>query len=331
MLRALCHTAGSGWVEVEDLSTISDLRADPQSLVWGELDVTGLTPQDLTTVAEEFDLDSLAVEDSVNLRQRPKLEAYDSHLFTVLHQLDEHLGQLEPRQISCFVGRGYVLVAHAGAGRCVSEARTRLQQQSDEIDRPARMLHVLVDTVVDDYEAIAGRLEDRIEQLEDQALRAAGVTAGRRPVPLPEQTHLYSIKQQVSRLRRYALPLTSVLERIGTQGDERVSDEHARRLFQDVHDHTLRIQAQIRNIDDLATAVLDLTRGEQADTLNEINRKLTAWAAIVAVPTLVTSFYGMNVHLLPPAGSFIGLWLALALMGCGSVGLYVFFRRRGWL
>lgn len=332
MLRALCHSASTGWVEVEDVSTVSDLREDPKNLVWAELAIADLGADDKATIAEEFELDEFAVEDSINPRQRPKLETYDTHLFAVLHQLDEINHQLEPKQISCFVGEGYVLVIHEGADRTLKEARHRLEQVEDHPEDSPHMLHALLDTVVDDYEAIADRLEVDIETLEDRALAvSSAMESGRDTARLPAQRQLYRIKQQVSRLRRYALPLNRVLERVVNRSDPRIPDEDTLKMFVDVYDHTLRNQAQVQNIDDLASAVIDLTRGEQADMLNEINKKLTAWAAIIAAPTLITGFYGMNVMLVPSAGTRLGLIVACFLMAVAGVLLFVNFRKRGWL
>jgi magnesium transporter len=300
--------------------------------VWAELDIADLSPGDQSTIAEEFDLDRFAVEDSVNPRQRPKLERYESHLFMVLHELDEEHEQLEQKQISCFVGDSYVLVIHEGAQRMLDETHRRLNEIKGPIKGPARLIHALFDTVVDDYEAIADRLEIDIEELEERALAASGgMEKGRDTARLPDQRQLYRVKQQVSRLRRFALPLTLVLERVVNREDSRIPDEDTMKMFRDVYDHTLRNGAQVNNVDELADAVINLTRGEQADVLNEINKKLTAWAAIIAAPTLITGFYGMNVLLEPHAGTALGLVVASVLMVGSVVGLYINFRRLGWL
>jgi magnesium transporter len=333
VLKVLCHSEQSGWTEIADISSVSDLRADPDSLVWAELNITDLTPADLSTISDEFDLDGLAVEDSVNPRQRPKIERYDTHLFAVLHQLDEVEEQLEQRQIATFMGDSYVLIIHEDAERTLIEARKRLEENADQITSPAYMLHALMDVVVDDYEAIADQLEVDIEQLEEQALAASGreMSAQGKVTRLPDQREIYRVKQQVSRLKRFGLPLSRVLERITTRQDTRVDDADSRKLFRDVYDHLLRFQGQVTNIDDLTNAVLDLTRGELADTLNEINKKLTAWAAIIAAPTLITGFYGMNVMLFPHAGTSSGLIVAVALMVVSVAALYWNFKTRDWI
>src|ERR671910_699602 len=109
MLLAVCHSKASGWEKVDDVSTVSDLRADQTNLVWAEADIRDLSDEDIAVIGEEFDLHPLAVEDAIHLRQRPKIEVYDNHLFCVVHQLDEVDGQLESSQMSCFIGDRYVL------------------------------------------------------------------------------------------------------------------------------------------------------------------------------------------------------------------------------
>jgi magnesium transporter len=333
MLTALCHSSQSGWVPVTDISRVSDLRADRESLVWAEIDVEDLEPDDPKLIEEEFDLDPLAVEDALEIGQRPKLEAYGNHLFAVFHQLDERAHQLEPHQISCFLRESFVLVIHDGATRTLDEVRARLQASAGAQVDSFFLLHVLMDTVVDDYELSANRLEEQLEELESEALEVSTVRreGGRGPrARLPDQRRLYSVQQQASRLRRYALPLTHSLERIVDPGQTDLTRE-ARARFLDVLDHTLRISTQINSADYLVDAVLDLIRNEQAASLNEINKKLTAWAAIIATPTLISSIYGMNFALLPREATLGGFLFAVAFMTVTALALYFSFKKRGWL
>jgi magnesium transporter len=321
MLLAVCHSKGAGWEQVDDVSTVSDLRAKRGNLVWAEADVTGLSPEDIQVIAEEFDLHPLAVEDTIHLRQRPKVEAYANHLFFVFHELDEIEGQLEAVQLSCFIGERYVLTIHGGAGRVLDEAKKRWQELEDEADHPGHLLHTLLDVVVDDYGAIADRLEEEVELIEEVVLDEPDVAV---------QKQIYSLKQRTTRLRRYTLPLSRVLD-WATEDGRRHLPEITHDLFRDVNDHVLRMVDQIRSIDDLSQAVLDLTQGAQARTLNEINKKLSAWAAIFAASTVIAGIYGMNFVLVPRDQTLFGFWFAIALMGVLSLGLYVFFKRKDWL
>ena len=322
MLMAICHSATSGWTKVDDLDRLSDLRGQSGNVLWAEADVSNLSSAEVALIAEEFGLHPLAVEDAMSTRQRPKIESYEGHQFIVFHQLDEVSDQLEAVQIACFVGERFVLTIHAGAGRVIQAAKDRWSASEDAARTPDALLHTLFDVVVDEYQDIADRLEQTMEDLEEIALESPGA---------PIQRQLYSVKQNLSRMRRYVLPATRVLDWALDPGSKRVTDEAMRALFRDVHDHLTRIGDEIRNVDDLSQAVLDLTRAEQATSLSEVSRRLTAWAAIFAVLTLIAGIYGMNFELVPKDQTLYGFWIAIALMAVCGTGLYSYFKRRGWL
>jgi magnesium transporter len=338
-VRALCSDGDGGWTDVGDLDQAADACERDQRFTWLEVDVRSGRDEALQ-VAKRFGLDPLAVEDALSTRQRPKLETYERHRFLVVYQLDEVKDQLEARQIAVFAAERFVLLVHDGAERMVDEAGARLQKvEPDELDAE-RALHGLLDTVVDDYERISGGLDVDVEDLEAQALRATRRGA-REPAKsaedLPSQSMLYAVKQQVSMLRRYALPLSGVVETMHAEEEARRhragDDDRTDLLFRDVHDHVIRLGAQVRNIDDLASAVIDLARSLQGDMLNEVNKKLSAWAAIIAIPTLIASIYGTNYRLWPPPGSsrswgFAGVVLIMAASGAI---LWLFFKRKRWI
>lgn len=323
MLMAVCHSAEKGWEDVQDLDLLSDLRSERGNLLWAEADISNLAPEDVSTMAEEFALPKLAVEDAIHSRQRPKMEQYEDHMFFVFHELYEQDEQIEPRQISCFVGPREVLTLHDGAEWTLTAAKQRWQKQQTELgEGPAYLIYTLMDVIVDDYQDIADRLEDEIETLEDIVLHEP--TA-------PVQTQLYNVKQRTARLRRYVLPLRRVLEALlGIEFKEQVPEE-TRDLFRDVQDHILRIGDQVRNIDDLADAAIDLRRASEAASLNEVTRRLTGWAAIIAVPTLISGIYGMNVGIFPDAGSRPAFWGLIIFMVLETIFLYVYFKRKEWI
>ncbi len=332
MLLAVCHSDKSGWKNVDDLAEISELRSELGNVVWAEADISTVDDTDARVMEEEFGLHRLAVEDSRRPRQRPKLEDYEGHLFLVLHQLDEAHGQLEAAQIACFVGDRFLLTLHQGAGRTLEAAKSRWRAQEGEprLDS-AFLIHTLLDVLVDEYEAIVTRLEDRIESLEEKILSEEVLDDSAPGTQRQMQKELYSLKQQLSRLRRYALPTEHVLEWIMEGPGRSHFPAETRALFADVHDHILRIGDQVRNVDDLADAVLDLLRSEQTARLNETTKRLTAWAAIIAVPTFIASVYGMNFALVPPDGGLFGFYFALGLMLITSAGLYLYFKDKHWV
>lgn len=318
---AICHSASEGWTKVEDLDRLSDLRAESGNVLWAEADVSNLTESDIQVIAEEFGLHPLAVEDAISTRQRPKIESYEGHRFVVFHQLDEVEDQFEAAQIACFVGDRYVLTIHAGAQRTIEVAKKRWRELG-ATEHSSVLLHTLFDVVVDEYQAIADKLEQHIEDLEEIALDSP--TA-------PLQRQLYVVKQKLSRMRRYVLPATRLLEWIQDPNRAENIAEESRPQFRDVHDHLLRIADQVRNIDELSQAVLDLTRGEQSTLLNQVSKRLSGYAAIFAVLTLVAGIYGMNFKLVPADQTLFGFWFAIVLMIVTGLAMYAYFKRKNWL
>jgi magnesium transporter len=310
------------WHDVPDLEAFRemDLRAGAE---WIMLDATKMAPEDLRGVLETHGVHPLAAEDAVNPRQRPKIERYENHLFLVLHELDERDGQLEACQFASIITDHYVLIVHHGADRMVHSLRARVDRDPD-----LPPLYLILDATVDEYEFLANGLEDEVEHLEEEALQVSGRG---RVEEVVDQAELYSVKQKVSRLRRYALPVERVMAAVTGGEAGRSLEDSIRHLFQDVHDHTLRINAQIRNIDELSGAVLDLIQSEQADTLNMINKKLSAWAAIFAAWAVITGFYGMNLDLEPEEQTVFGFWFVVGLMLLVGMALYALFKRRRWL
>ena len=322
MLLAICHSSATGWTKVDDLSKLSDLRAEGGNILWAEADVADLDTEDVGMIAEEFGLHPLAVEDAMSTRQRPKSETYPSHQFVVFHQLDEQEDHLEARQIACFLGPGYVLTIHAGAVRTIEKAKERWRTSDLSQSEPSVLLHTLIDVVVDEYQEFADRLEMDVEELEEISLASPDA---------PIQHQLYALKQGLARMRRYVLPAGRMLDWTMRHDQQLVATDQTRELFRDVADHLTRIAEQIRNVDELTEAVMDFTRSEQANRLNVINRRLSAWAAIFAIQTVIAGIYGMNFELLPNENSLGGFLFALGLMLVISIGLFTYFRRKGWL
>ncbi|MBA3350319.1 MAG: hypothetical protein H0T12_07155 [Actinobacteria bacterium] len=326
MLTAQCHTPAAGWVEVRDLAEISDFRTESGNVVWGEADVADLTEEQIALIAEEFGLDPLAVEDAQESNHRLKLEPYERHLLVVIHQLDEREGQLEARAIYLFKGDNYVLALHHDAGRLLSMAKSRWEAAGrGEVKRgPAYLLYVLLDTLVDDYQRVAERLELEVEELED-------VTLSQRTYTGELDRRLYRLKQQLSRLRRYAVPGSRMLDLYVQHHRADSPTPGEANMLRDVHDNLIRVTEQIHNVDELANAILDLRRADQTAGQNEITKKLTGWAAIIAVPTLVSGIYGMNFELVPTSGRLFGFFFALTLMSGAALTLYVLFKTKGWI
>jgi magnesium transporter len=310
------------WQRSADLSDFPPDRREP--LLWADIDLTDADDRDLSQVGQDLQLHPLAIEDALNPRQRPKLESYPDHLFLVVHELDVRNGQLEAAQIACFIGSNFVLTVHDSADRLVEAARARWDRDvgTDKGARVGHLVYVLLDTIVDDYQTVADDLEDKIEELEEIVLEVP--TA-------PIQRQIYELKQQTSRLRRYSIPLQRTLDYVLGGNSDDFFPEETHQQFRDVNDHMLRIADQIRSIDDLTDAALDLSRQAQIDALNQVNKKLSGWAAIFGVATIIAGIYGMNYALVPTTRSVAGFWFAIALMVLTCSGVYFYFRRKGWL
>lgn len=317
MLSAIAYTTRTGWARVTDLSRISDLLEDPHVLLWATADARELSEQDVAQIAEEFGLHALAVEDAMQARQRPKLEAYPHHRFIVAHELTPSDGHVTAQQIACFVGERYVLVIHSGAQRVLAEARARLQRPR----RPeaALIAHALLDAIVDEYANAAEALEDEVERLEDHMLER----------PHAHQAGLFELRRRIVRLRRFALPTERLLEQI-LEGRADLGPR-APEAFRDVHDHTLRVNDTLRSVSDIADAIFDLQRSEQSKHLSDVTKRLSGWAAIIAVPTLIASVYGMNFALVPREGTLTGFVVALASMVTTAGLVFWVMRRRSWV
>jgi magnesium transporter len=328
MLKAVYHEPGKGWQELADLSAISNLCDKSGARVWAEADIGSLTAEDVATIAAEFGLHELAVEDATEAKERPKLEEYDKHLFVIVHEMQERDEQLEAAQIACFVGTRYVLALHNGALRTMDATRARLKAAKGEIwGGSAFLMHALLDTIVDDYQDIADKQELVVEHMEETLL--ADPRAG-------SPTDLYKIKQRLTRLRRYVTPVARMLEDVVAQGTvgsniALAADTQFGAYFRDVTDHTLRVTDQVRNVQELADALIELVRVEATNAQSEVTKRLTGWAAIIAVPTFIASVYGMNFELVPQHGRVEGFYFALALMAAAAVGLYTYFKKREWI
>lgn len=319
MLKATCHTPEGGWENVDDYSTISELVCRKGHVVLAYGEISNLQPGEIDQMATEFGLHPLAVEDAISGGQRPKLDVYADHILVCLHELSASSEKLQPHQMCFFIGPRWVIVLHDGANRTMDELLRRLVKLPSERGVEA-VVHTFLDTLVDDYEAIADQLEDDVIRLEDLLLE---------DIKTPVDQKLYLAKQRLSALRRYALPASRILDRVVARDTQLpFANEDTLASFRDVDDHMLRLADQVRAIDDLTDAVLELRRSSQSQALNEIIKRLTGWAAIVAIPTLIASIYGMNYELIPSTGGFR---FALGAMGASVLGLFIVFRRRGWL
>jgi magnesium transporter len=285
---------------------------------------------ELADIAEEFSLHPLAVEDAVHAHQRPKLDIYGDSLFVVLktvryvpHEAVTETSEIvETGEIMVFLGDCFVVTVRHGEHGALKPVRERLQNDPDMLSRgPSAVLYALADQVVDTYLAVADNLDADIDQIEEHAFSDR---RGRDP------GLIYQVKRELLQLRRAVNPLALPLRLlVGTQLD--VVDPKVRAYFRDVEDHLTRVQETIASYDELLTSLLQANLAQLSIAQNEDMRKITAWAAIIAVPTAIAGIYGMNFDYMPELGSRFGYPAVLLLIAVVCVVLYRGFKRNGWL
>ena len=279
---------------------------------------------DLARLARLFDLHELAVEDAELKHQRPKIEDYDRSYFIVLRTAHYHEKEEEVHfgEIHIFAGAGYVITVRHGPGSELATARKRLEARPDLLALgPSAAVWAIVDKVVDDYLPVVDGIEDDIEEVEDE------VFDDDQPAPT---ARIYHLKREVIEFHRAAWPLLNPLDALERGAYFGVPDE-LRRFFRDVHDHARRIDEQVNSQRELLTSILEANLALVSVNQNEVVKKISAIAAIIAAPTLIASVYGMNFADMPELDWRYGYLMALTAMAMLALVLGVFFRRIRWL
>jgi magnesium transporter len=281
------------------------------------------TDEELDRVANAFNLHKLAVEDAGREHQRPKLEEYDGTFFLVLRtaRYDEAAERVHFGEIDLFLGTGYAVSARHGEASPLDGARDRLQDEHGELMKigVSAVGWAILDQVVDDYEPVSAGIEDDIEEVEKEVF--AGGEATQR---------IYFLKREVIEFHRAIAPLLAPLTRLERGGFPQIPDE-LRPFFRDVADHARRIDEQVMAQRELLTSVLEANLALISVRQNESVQAISAWAAIIAVPTFLASIWGMNFEHMPELGLGFGYPLALGLMLLATLSLHRFFKRIGWL
>lgn len=285
------------------------------------------TPAELDMLASEFGLHPLAVEDALSAHQRPKMEVYPEGLFTVIKPLsyDDGAGTVTSSEIMLFVGEFFVVTVRHGQAHTAADVRARMEQTPDVMRRgPVAVLYTMCDAVVDDYLDIAAELQVDLEELEEQAFTPGGGDAARLAGTI------YSFKRQVLEFRRATGPLGEPLARLAS-GETPLAGRQARPFFRDIADHLARANEAGEALDRLLSDILAAHLTQVGVRQNDDVRKISAWAAMAAVPTLIASIYGMNFQHMPELRQVWGYPAVLALMVVAVLVLYWLFKRRGWL
>lgn len=315
----------SGVLEAENfpVEDISQHLTQPGVTVW--LDLCQPDADDLTTISDELNLHHLAVEDAGQERQRPKLDRYDSHLFVTAYAvtLDMTTKELETFEVAVFITHNALVTVRKSDQFDIDGVVARWDASPDLAKHGVSfLLHGLLDYVVDGHFTVVQLLDEEIEALEDLLFD------DNRP-DLSVQRVSFGLRKSLVGLRRVVLPMREVVNSL-MRRDLRTLDEAMTPYYQDVYDHVLRATEWTESLRDLVTTVLETNLTIQGNRLNVITKKVTSWAAIIAVPTAITGFYGQNVPY-PGFGHESGFYISTIAIVVISIGLYCLFRRRDWI
>ncbi|MFE9632683.1 magnesium/cobalt transporter CorA [Streptomyces sp. NPDC006463] len=286
---------------------------------------------ELAGLAKLFGLHPLAVEDAVHAHQRPKVERYDDTLFSVFKtvryvdhdELTATSEVVETGELMAFTGEDFVITIRHGGSGTLGPVREALEAAPGQLAKgPAAVLHAMADHVVDDYVAVTDAVQNDIDAVETAVFSPEG---GR-----GDAGRIYQLKRELLELRRAVAPLSRPLEQLATQPIPVIPPE-ARAYFRNVADHLSRATEQISAYDNLLDSILQAHLAQVTVAQNEDMRKITAWAAIVAVPTMVCGVYGMNFDHMPELHWQFGYPMVLGLMAVACFVIHRGFRRNGWL
>jgi magnesium transporter len=316
-----------------DLSDELDLmRSQHDGFLW--IGLKDPTEEEFGLVNDELQLHPLAVEDAVKGNQRAKVEAYEGSLLAVLKTLRylDDTSDIETGEVMVFVGDRFVVTVRRGEANPLQDVRRRLELNKEQLSLgPAAVLHAVMDSVVDNYVVIERELLVDFERIEQQVFSGSKDT---------DVTVIYRLKREVQEFRRAASPLAEALQNLGSHPYMKLIDPDVLPFFRDVEDHLARVNDHIESYDRLLTDILNAHLTQVAVQQNEDMRRISAWVAMAAVPTMIAGIYGMNFQFMPELTASItvgdfeiywGYFAIMALIALTSGGLFVFFRRHGWL
>jgi len=310
------------------LTTVREIRQTGQgAFVW-----IGLHEPDeshMQDVADVFGLHPLAVEDAVHAHQRPKLERYDDTLFLVLKTVNYVPHEsvvlareiVETGEIMIFVGQDFVVTVRHGEHGGLADVRKRMDNDPEHLRLgPYAVMHAIADYVVDNYLEVTDLMEYDVDSAEEVAFAPRNV----------DVEPIYLLKREVVELRRCVNPLSGAFQRMQTENKDLISKE-VRRYLRDVADHQTEAADHIAAYDDMLNTLVQAALARTGMQQNSDMRKISAWAGIIAVPTMVAGIYGMNFHDMPELNEKWGYPTVIGVMALICVFLYFSFRKRGWL
>lgn len=309
-------------------AAIAEARSRENAFVW-----IGLHEPDarqIQGIADTFGLHELAVEDAVHAHQRPKLDRYEDTLFMVLktvryvaHESPTTANEIvETGEVMAFLGKDFIVTVRHGSHSRLGDVRKALEADPEQLALgPSAVLHAIADHVVDHYLEVTDRIEGDIDEMEGAVFA---------PESAVSAEQIYFMKREVLELRRAVMPLATPLRRLA-EGYSRLVPDDVRSYFRDVDDHLTTVSDRVVAFDEMLTTLVDATLAKISLQQNTDMRKITAWAAMIAVPTAIAGIYGMNFKYMPELEwryGYFAVWLVILVI-CSV--LYRKFRRNHWL
>lgn len=330
------YVAGRRAAEPTSLEVTYELMREQHGMGW--IGLYRPTDEEVASVATEFEIHELAVEDTITAHQRPKLERYGDVLFTVLRparyiDADE---RVEFGELHVFTGPDFVVTVRHAESPNLGRVRRRLEATPELLTLgPEAVLYAIFDEVVDEYEPVVAGLENDIDEIEYQVFEGDPGVSRR----------IYELTREVIEFQRATRPLLGMLNALSAGFDKYAVDEELRRNLRDVADHVIKVVERIdgfrtllQNILTVNATLVGQRQNEETQRLTEASlaqneevKRISSWAAILFAPTLVGTIYGMNFDEMPELGWTLGYPFALALMALVCGGLYLAFKRRNWL
>ncbi|MBW8794283.1 MAG: magnesium and cobalt transport protein CorA [Streptomyces sp.] len=316
--------------------TYRELRETPSGMAW--IGLARPTSDELLSLATEFDLHPLSVEDAMEAHQRPKLERYGDTLFVVLRAaryLDAP-EEVDFAELHVFVGPDFVITVRHGAAPDLSAVRRRMEDSPDLLKLgPEAVLYAILDAVVDGYAPVVEGVQNDIDEIETEVFRGDPSVSRR----------IYELSREMVEFQRATRPLVGMLHGLMAGFTKYETDEELQRYLRDVADHVTHISERVDGFRQALTEILTVnatlvTQQQNAEMRalaeagfeqNEEIKKISSWAAILFAPTLVGTIYGMNFSHMPELHWGFGYPFAIGLMGVVCASLYVIFKRRDWL
>jgi magnesium transporter len=310
--------------EVSDIpvADLSEVRTEPQTLVW--VDLVSPTPEELAAMGEEFQVHELALAScAAGEKQRPRVEEYEGQVLLIAYAVKPAADgrPVDLHELDVIAGRNYLLTFHGGAPIDAVQVARRVAARPELARHGAGfLLYVALDEVVDTFFPALDRIGERIEDLEEAVFEVSGDV----------QSQIFSLRRDLIAIRRVAGPMRDAMT-VLLRRDLGLFSRESQRYLQDIYDHMVRVVESVEDYQDLASGALEASLAVVSNRVGTVARNLGAYAAIFAVITMVSGIYGMNFAHMPELGWRYGYAWALGLMVVFGGGLWVYFKRKGWL